>query len=93
MEFPGQMWAFLSDGIGIVSGSMMGTTPLTGGWVVVRSCTARLVECNASKVDGGTRLATSGPSWAADDKPLSPALALQSTSSQRPALRTAGAPG
>ncbi|KAI3428804.1 hypothetical protein D9Q98_007621 [Chlorella vulgaris] len=29
MEFPGQMWAFLSDGIGIVSGSMMGTTPLT----------------------------------------------------------------
>lgn len=30
MEFPGQMWAFLSDGIGIVSGSMMGTTPLTG---------------------------------------------------------------
>lgn len=31
MEFPGQMWAFLSDGIGIVCGSMMGTTPLTGG--------------------------------------------------------------
>ncbi|PRW05836.1 Adenine guanine permease AZG1 [Chlorella sorokiniana] len=29
MEFPGQMWAFLSDGIGIVTGSMMGTTPLT----------------------------------------------------------------
>ena len=29
MEFQGQMWAFLSDGIGIISGSMMGTTPLT----------------------------------------------------------------
>ncbi len=29
MEFPGQMWAFLSDGIGIISGSMMGTTSLT----------------------------------------------------------------
>lgn len=29
MEFPGQMWAFLSDGIGIITGSMMGTTPLT----------------------------------------------------------------
>lgn len=29
LEFPGQMWAFLSDGIGIVCGSMMGTTPLT----------------------------------------------------------------
>ena len=28
-EFPGQMWAFLSDGIGIIAGSMMGTTPLT----------------------------------------------------------------
>ncbi|GAB4816680.1 hypothetical protein N2152v2_003726 [Parachlorella kessleri] len=29
MEFPGQMWAFLSDGVGILSGSMMGTTSLT----------------------------------------------------------------
>jgi len=29
MEFQGQMWAFLSDGIGIITGSMMGTTPLT----------------------------------------------------------------
>ncbi|PSC75740.1 Adenine guanine permease AZG1 [Micractinium conductrix] len=29
MEFPGQMWAFLSDGLGIITASMMGTTPLT----------------------------------------------------------------
>eukprot|EP00887_Chlorella_sp_A99_P001986 scaffold18.g1986.t1 len=29
MEFPGQMWAFLSDGVGIIVGSMMGSTPLT----------------------------------------------------------------
>ncbi|KDD74028.1 hypothetical protein H632_c1638p0, partial [Helicosporidium sp. ATCC 50920] len=28
-EFPGQMWAFLADGAGIIVGSMMGTTPLT----------------------------------------------------------------
>lgn len=28
-EFPGQMWAFLADGVGILVGSMMGTTPLT----------------------------------------------------------------
>lgn len=28
-EFPGQMWAYLSDGIGIMTGSMMGTSPLT----------------------------------------------------------------
>ncbi|KAL6779278.1 hypothetical protein ACKKBG_A11660 [Auxenochlorella protothecoides x Auxenochlorella symbiontica] len=28
-EFPGQMWAFLADGLGILIGSMMGTTPLT----------------------------------------------------------------
>ena len=28
-EFPGQMWAFLADGIGIIVGSMMGTTPLS----------------------------------------------------------------
>ncbi|GAB4819465.1 hypothetical protein N2152v2_006511 [Parachlorella kessleri] len=29
MEFPGQMWAFLSDGVGILAGSMMGSTPDT----------------------------------------------------------------
>ncbi|GAB4814177.1 hypothetical protein N2152v2_001223 [Parachlorella kessleri] len=29
LEFPGQMWAFLSDGVGILTGSMMGTTSLT----------------------------------------------------------------
>ena len=28
-EFPGQMWAFLADGVGILVGSLMGTTPLT----------------------------------------------------------------
>jgi AGZA family xanthine/uracil permease-like MFS transporter len=28
-EFEGQQWAFLSDGLGIVAGSMMGITPLT----------------------------------------------------------------
>jgi adenine/guanine/hypoxanthine permease len=28
-EFRGQQWAFLADGIGILSGSMMGVTPLT----------------------------------------------------------------
>lgn len=29
LEFPGQMWAFLSDGLGILGGSMMGSTPCT----------------------------------------------------------------
>jgi hypothetical protein len=29
MEFPGQMWAFLSDGVGILVGSMMGCTSNT----------------------------------------------------------------
>lgn len=28
-EFEGQQWAFLSDGVGIVAGSMMGITPVT----------------------------------------------------------------
>ena len=58
MEFPGQMWAFLSDRVRILSGSIMGTTSLTVYVESAAGIEVGVLPGACSTVTGASRLAS-----------------------------------